>query len=229
MEDRHSWWKCQCGSIDTASRAVAPNQLPRTMPAALPTVPLLDVIHRLYCGVVVTVPENRPIFMNRFAERILEHRDGLTVTPRGLEASRPDEARALREAIRQAANGELGMGATIIVTRRAAPRPLAIHIPLNRHSTDFAREATVFISHPSLPAVLIPDTLCRLYGLTRAEAALAIELAQGQTLEQAAERSCTSIHTVRTHLKRMLLKTDTNRQTDLVRLILMSSAGVNTA
>ena len=199
------------------------------MPAALPTARLLDVLHRLYCGVVVTAPEDRPIFMNRFAERILEQRDGLTVTPRGLEASRPDEARALREAIRQAANGELGGGATIIVSRRTAPRPLAVHIPVTKHSAEIAREATVFISDPSLPAVLMPDTLCRLYGLTRAEATLAIQLAEGQTLEQAAERSFTSIHTVRTHLKRILLKTDTNRQTDLVRLILMSSAGLNTA
>jgi DNA-binding CsgD family transcriptional regulator len=178
--------------------------------------------------VVVTAPDNRPVFVNRYAEQILGQRDGLTLTARGLEASRPDEARALREAIRRAAQGELSSCATIIVTRRTIARPLAVHVPVARRSSGTAGEATVFLSDPSMPAVIAPDTLCRLYGLTRSEAMLAVMLAQGKTLEEAAELSFTSIHTVRTHLKRMLLKTETNRQADLVRLVLMSAAVVNT-
>lgn len=60
------------------------------------------------------------------------------------------------------------------------------------------------------------SVLSQLYGLTRGEAALAAHLSQGQSIEEAAERLFISPHTARTHLKRIFMKTDTHRQTELV-------------
>jgi DNA-binding CsgD family transcriptional regulator len=62
--------------------------------------------------------------------------------------------------------------------------------------------------------------LCRLYGLTRGEAALAVLLVRGKSIEDAAEELFISPHTARTHLKRIFMKTDTHRQTELVVRIL---------
>jgi DNA-binding CsgD family transcriptional regulator len=58
--------------------------------------------------------------------------------------------------------------------------------------------------------------LCRLYGFTRGEAALALHLVRGKTIDEAAAALFISPHTARTHLKRIFMKTDTNRQTELV-------------
>ena len=57
------------------------------------------------------------------------------------------------------------------------------------------------------------------------EAVLADLMIQGCSLESAADRLCVSIHTARTHLKRILLKTDTGRQAELLRLMFVC-AGV---
>ena len=56
---------------------------------------------------------------------------------------------------------------------------------------------------------------------TTRESALAMALAQGSTLAEAAAALGISIHTARTHLKRVFRKTGTNRQAELVRLMLL--------
>lgn len=57
------------------------------------------------------------------------------------------------------------------------------------------------------------------YGLTEAEARLAVCVAQGRTLRQAAVELTLQESTVRTRLKTIFQKTDTHRQVDLVLLL----------
>jgi DNA-binding CsgD family transcriptional regulator/ribosomal protein L14 len=86
----------------------------------------------------------------------------------------------------------------------AFARPLALltlEVPKRRNLVDQARVAE------------------RL-GLTRAEARLAVWLAQGGTLAGAADMFAISINTVRTQLASIFGKTSINRQTELVRLVL---------
>jgi DNA-binding CsgD family transcriptional regulator len=71
---------------------------------------------------------------------------------------------------------------------------------------------------------LNPALVAQLHGLTSTEAALATAIAEGHTLaEFAIVRGCTEL-TARTHLKRILDKTGTNRQPELVRVLLTSVA-----
>ena len=63
-----------------------------------------------------------------------------------------------------------------------------------------------------------------LFGLTAAEAAVAVALAQGRAAEDLAGRLGVSLNTVRTHIKNVLAKTGTSRQAQLVALILGSVA-----
>ncbi|MCR6500825.1 LuxR C-terminal-related transcriptional regulator [Shinella sp. CPCC 101442] len=74
--------------------------------------------------------------------------------------------------------------------------------------TDLAREAEPNAQH-----------LCLLFGLTAAEAAVAITLSQGMTLREIAERKGISYETVRTYLRSIFSKTDTKRQAELVKLV----------
>jgi DNA-binding CsgD family transcriptional regulator len=56
--------------------------------------------------------------------------------------------------------------------------------------------------------------------MTRAEADFAMALMSGCSLADIANRGARSIHTVRTHLGKVMAKTQTRRQSELVRLLM---------
>jgi DNA-binding CsgD family transcriptional regulator len=66
--------------------------------------------------------------------------------------------------------------------------------------------------------MLTPGHL-RPLGLTPAEGALAIALAQGETLDGYAVRTGRSLGTVRVQLRTLFSKTDTHRQSELLLLV----------
>ncbi len=112
-------------------------------------------------------------------------------------------------------------------TQRPARRLLVVPLP----------RAQTFLSPlvmPGLAAVLIieietPDAsmagrLQQRYGLTPAEARLALEMAQGDGKAAAAQRLGITFSTARTHLSRVFDKTGVRRQAELVRLIAQLSS-----
>lgn len=58
------------------------------------------------------------------------------------------------------------------------------------------------------------------FGLTAAEAAVAVTLAQGRAVEDLAGRLGVTLNTVRTHIKIIFVKTGINRQAQLVASVL---------
>jgi DNA-binding CsgD family transcriptional regulator len=64
------------------------------------------------------------------------------------------------------------------------------------------------------------DLLQQRYGLTRMEARVASCFMSGADTNGIAEQLSISIHTARTHLKRILAKTNTSRQAELMRILL---------
>ncbi len=66
--------------------------------------------------------------------------------------------------------------------------------------------------------------MARLYGLTPAEARLVRGLADGRRLDQLAEAFGISKETARTQLRHIYAKTGTNRQAELVCLVLTGPA-----
>jgi len=64
----------------------------------------------------------------------------------------------------------------------------------------------------------------QLFQLTQAETALAIQLANGLSLEEAAEALNIRRNTARAHLRSIFSKTGVRRQTELVRIFLNSVA-----
>jgi DNA-binding CsgD family transcriptional regulator len=82
----------------------------------------------------------------------------------------------------------------------------------------------IFISDPGKRRETPRAVLMELFGLTRAEARLAMQLADGATLDEAARKLHISRNTVKTHLSSVFSKTGVTRQTQLVQLILRSVA-----
>ncbi len=151
--------------------------------------------------------------------------DGLELHRRELRSMhRPDNAQ-LQALIGSHRPGKI-VGAptapTVLVNRRDR-RPLIIRaIKLaGLAASMFTRGAILLLVSdtedrgPPTPA----ETLTRIFGLTETEAVLALHLEQELALSEAAVRMSISIETARTHLKRILFKTQTHRQQDLLMLL----------
>jgi DNA-binding CsgD family transcriptional regulator len=72
---------------------------------------------------------------------------------------------------------------------------------------------------------LSEEMVASVYGLTAAEAAVAVALARGEDVREIARRRGVSTETVRGQLKAVLAKTGCSRQADLVRMLLAGPAG----
>lgn len=86
----------------------------------------------------------------------------------------------------------------------------------------FGRQRMVLISvmQAKISASADPALLESMFDLSPAEARVANAIAQGEDVVAIARRLRVSLHTVRTQLKTVFLKTDTHRQAELVALVL---------
>jgi DNA-binding CsgD family transcriptional regulator len=162
----------------------------------------------------------RVMHVNAAAGLLLREANGLSVTHGVLYAVAQAWTGRLHQVLARAA-GQPPRAGALRLPRRADGRPLALL------AMPFRREA--HWSLPHRPAILVtvtdPDAiaappgrqLAELFGLTGAEAALASALLTGEELRAIAERSGRSLNTVRTLLKRLMAKTDVNRQSELIR------------
>jgi len=78
----------------------------------------------------------------------------------------------------------------------------------------------LLIGDPDGLAAVDHEILQRLHGLTPAESHVVALLVCGKHLKEAARALSISVHTARTHLKRIFSKTETSSQADLVRLVM---------
>ncbi len=82
--------------------------------------------------------------------------------------------------------------------------------------------AAIFIHDPEGKPVSNSTVFAQLFGLTRAETRLAQILASGQSMKDAAALLGVAQSTLRSQLKSIFAKTNTNRQGELVRLLLLA-------
>jgi DNA-binding CsgD family transcriptional regulator len=193
----------------------------------------LAAMERLAFGVLLLAGDGSAVFVNREARRILDQRDGLTLSRNGLVASNPRTTTALRGFIKGAALTSqadgLSAGGSLSVGRPSMKRPLGLLVaPLSADRFVPARRGAVvavFVSDPEHATELPEAVVRRMFTLTRAEAAFAVLLAAGHSVESAAASLGITVPTARTHLKRVLRKTRTRTQTQLVRVLLGATFG----
>jgi DNA-binding CsgD family transcriptional regulator len=167
------------------------------------------------------------IDLNSAAERMLRADDGVQIRSGRIAATSSPADRKLYRAIHLALidDGQhIRSGHWFTCGRPSGKRPYVIHVlPLHRAGIDeVLRQETALVviidlDHEPRSAAMI---LRRLYGLTNAEAEVALRIAQGVDLKQIAEELSVTFTTVRTHLQHVFDKTDTHRQPELVRLLL---------
>lgn len=186
-------------------------------------------LHQLRLGVLLTDTQARPLFVNRMAEHHIAASNGaLSLSLCGLKTRNPEDAARLSRLVADAASTTAGKGLGAGGEMRIACGDgsfLQLCVaPLSRECLDSGSAApsacaAIFISRPG--NICLPwrkVAIC--YGLTQMEAKLAVQLAGGASLEEAAEHLGVSIHTARTHLKAVFAKTGARRQPELVAILL---------
>lgn len=86
--------------------------------------------------------------------------------------------------------------------------------------TEKRAPTVIFLCDPKQKQVANPTIIQETYGLTRSEAIVASMLVDGYSLEDIALELGVETSTARSHLKRVFTKTETHRQSDLVRLLM---------
>jgi DNA-binding CsgD family transcriptional regulator len=190
-----------------------------------------SALNLLTTGVVFLGTAGIVLSMNSKAEEILSRADGLLLHQGKLRAALYTEASCLVKIINGAVATGKGQGCcaggTMRISRKKR-RPLAVTIaPLHEFKNGFSERAAavLFISDLDQNLELPANLLQRCYGLTAAEARLAMILLEGHSLTEAAASCGVTQNTVRSQLKSVFLKTEVNRQSELIRLLL-NTAGV---
>jgi DNA-binding CsgD family transcriptional regulator len=174
-------------------------------------------------GAMLVAADGQPRFANRAALVMLEKKDAVSLEKTGLIATRASDTRLLlnmvQAAIESPEQGE-PTDSPIPLPRKNVQSALIVRvIPGPRFdslSRADNRTALLMLYDQETTLDINSQILSKLYGLTRGEAALAASLVRGKTLEGAANELCISPHTARTHLKRIFMKTDTHRQSELL-------------
>lgn len=189
-----------------------------------------QAITRLSVATIVLDESGSVLQFNEVARELLERADGLKLVGGRLEANYPSDNRELHKLIHEAFAAHQDQRA---LTRDA----LSISRPSGEVSLGVVAEAMPSIDWAEgkgQPAVVlyIRDAVGKsqvnnavakqLFNFTPAETALALELANGLSLEEAAENLNIMRNTARAHLRAIFSKTGVRRQAELVRVMLNS-------
>lgn len=101
-------------------------------------------------------------------------------------------------------------------------------VPLpEQKKADMEATVAIFLFDPSVRNTSPIELFVSSYGLTRSEAEIAHALVLGGNLEDIAGKRGISRNTAKSHLHAIFAKTETNRQSELVSLLLRSVVGIN--
>jgi DNA-binding CsgD family transcriptional regulator len=176
----------------------------------------MAVLDRMQCGGVILDAAGQVLDLNTVARRILA-----TMQPKvSSETVNPENARGALKGLLRAGDTRFAIDQdTWAAISRDDQRQLLVHAVQLSKSTGAGPHTMVILidlEHWPKPN---PITLQKIFGLTPAEANLAVQIAQGEPLADIARANHISIATARTQLAHVFAKTRTHRQADLVALL----------
>ncbi|WP_068637327.1 helix-turn-helix transcriptional regulator [Thauera butanivorans] len=198
-----------------------------------------QAIGRLSVGTIVLDDSGRVLEQNLIARELLEASDGLKLVGGKLEASYPSDNRELQTLIRNAfvrqrpggSDALMAAASAMSVSRPSGQVSLGVVVePVpSQEWAEGKGQPSVLVYIRDATGKLLASTAAakQLFNLTPAETALAMELANGLSLEEAAEELNIRRNTARAHLRSIFSKTGVRRQTELVRIMLNSVAALS--
>ena len=194
----------------------------------------LQSLDALTFGLLILDHKRKVLFQNRPAREIIDSNKALDIRRRELRCDLPRSQKLLKDQVSMAIDAALHgipmhWSPTQLDLQDTGQRPVAVcAYPLPTSGSPFAAAhpaCLLFLRDLNAEQGLPEDQLIDMFELTPAEARIAQEIANGYSLEHAAERMGHTLGTSRTMLKRVYAKTGTNRQNELACLV-MSLAGL---
>jgi DNA-binding CsgD family transcriptional regulator len=184
-------------------------------------------IDALTSAIVLVNQVGKVVFLNTAGEQLLKRCPDLCISRDRLRAGSPGDTVRLEHLTKRVtgADGQRPSGGALPVQRaNAAPalQVIAAPLPIDNRAVlqgGSGAVALLMIHDPSAQTDLPQDIAATLFGLTPAEAQLLLALSHGQSLKDYSEEAQVSQNTARTQLRSIFAKTNTSRQSDLVRLM----------
>jgi integral membrane sensor domain MASE1/DNA-binding CsgD family transcriptional regulator len=104
---------------------------------------------------------------------------------------------------------------------------VATILPLARGES--SRIAAIFVQDPNVRPAIPGEALADLYGLTQSELRVLLAMATGACVKEASQELQIGETTAKTHLQRIYAKTNTSKQTELMRLVMSFTPPVRAA
>lgn len=196
-----------------------------------------EAMDQLTLATIVLDETCRILHANRLAESIFATRDGLLRSNDILMITHHDDAKRFRELVAHAVEAQrtsrMGLVEVMRVRRPSGQPDISLAVRPSTSQTGLRNErltntVAVFLSTNTPDGGEEPPMSCeviqKLFGLTPKEATLALRLAAGESLLDAARTLNMSPNTARTHLRSVFAKTGVDRQASLVRVLLKSVA-----
>lgn len=184
----------------------------------------LHIFNQLNVGIVLLDRHAKVLFAN-VAAQFMAKEDSPVRVASCLTCSSASHSRHLGGLIRSTLGG-IGMRAMSLPSSAGEPRLLLTISPFNDPNADrrdgqTLQHAAALVTLHDLrqPNLVSSGWLMDAYGLTQAEARVALAAASGSTIAETARRLDISVNTVKTHLRRVFHKTGASRQADLARLV----------
>ncbi len=180
-------------------------------------------------GVILLDRGSNLVFCNNAAERVLASGDGLRRRQGAIHATHLRDDLRLQVALDHVINanipgadGEHDRTAPMMSIKRENGPPLILSVlPTDEPAAEPSDvAAVVYLVDPALETDQLLEPICKMYHLTPVETKLTCKLAAGASLVEAATAIHVKEQTARSCLKQIFAKTETNRQAELVRLML---------
>lgn len=197
-------------------------------------------LDRLLIGLILFDELRQPIYCNPVAEAILRYHPAIRMHNDQLRATSIEDTEAIQRALtraidaRQDRNNDPRQFTTALGLRHrdvVTPLPMLITpvggAGLGLQTDTLHGHAAVLISDPERNQPIVPEALVTAYGLTPAEAQVAIAIANGLGVDETAELHNTKISTVKSQLKAIFRKLGVSRQAELVKILLTGPFRVN--
>ena len=189
-----------------------------------------DAINRLSVATILLNDKGVVQKLNEYAQALLDRADGLKLVGDRLEASYPSDNKELQKRIKDAFDarerGDTLSGEPLSVTRPSGEVNLGIvfeAVPNVGWLDDKDRGTLLLYVRDAVNKSNVSSSVAKeLFDFTPAETTLALELANGLSLEDAAEKLGIMRNTARAHLRAIFSKTGVRRQAELVRVMLNS-------
>lgn len=182
-----------------------------------------DFLNKLSTGVLLLGWDRSLIQMNRKAEEIVADGNFLVLGKKKvLRGYNAEHTKLLKSAIHEIREGtNSSQTVALSIERRSSSESLKVIItPLQNIGGKDAWGVAMFVVDPAKVEDVPSELLASLFDLTYREGEVARHLLNGANSEELSKKMGITILSARTYIKRVMSKTGTNRQSDLLRLLM---------